>query len=237
MAKQLDVDALRQLYRADIPSPVDVLNLIKFKNEEAYRWYGLLVLPLLKAVGGKVGWFGVHTSSFEGEPQAEELGVVRYPNQRRFLALALNPYYIAVANPQRLKAVRAFQASFTHSPDSLEALASSPWVLAVHHHPAPGVVGALANVLETTGARLVYQSAETSKIVISKKPHPANTNPLVYPGTALFQYSDQAACEDAMGPGVLNQLKEIAGDDISVQLYRRQRRKEALPSAFERILS
>lgn len=236
LTKQLDLDAVRRLYRADIPAPVDVLNLIRFKDADAYRWYGVLVAPLLKAVGGKVGWFGDHTTSFEGEPQADELGVVRYPNQRRFFALALNPYYMLVANPQRLKAVRAFQASFTHSPNTLDALSSSKWVLVVHHHPGKGVIEALQKSIEPTGGRLVYQSAETSPIVISKKAHPANTNPLIYPNTALFEYESQERCEEAITPGILNQLKEVAGDDISIQLYRRLPRREVLPAAFEKIL-
>lgn len=235
LTKQLDVDALRRLYRADIPTPVDVLNLIRFKDADAYRWYGVLVVPTLKAVGGKAAWFGDHTTSFEGESQADELGVVRYPNQRRFFALALNPYYMLVANPQRMKAVRAFQASFTYSPDTLDLLSSSNWVLVVHHHPGRSVIGGLEKVVEPTGGRLVYQSAETSPIVIAKKQHPANTNPLIYPNTALFRYESQERCEDAITPGILNQLKEVAGDDISVQLYRRLTRQEALPEAFAKI--
>ncbi|MDH3203005.1 MAG: hypothetical protein OEM15_19110 [Myxococcales bacterium] len=237
LTKQIDVDAVRRLYRADIPAPVDVLNLIRFKDDEAYRWYGVLVMPLLKTVGARVGWFGGHTISFAGEPQADELGVVRYPNQRRFFALALNPYYVLVANPQRLKAVRAFQASFTHSSDTLDALSSSKWVLVVHHHPGRGVIGALQKSIEQTGGRLVYQSAETSPIVIAKKHHPANTNPLVYKNTALFRYESQERCEDAITPGILNQLKEATGDDVSVQLYRRLTRREMLPSAFAKLIN
>ena len=73
----------------------------------------MLTLPLLKAVGAEVVWMGTHVTSFPGEPRAEELLVVRCPNQRRFFALALNPYYMLVANPQRMKAVRKFEASFT----------------------------------------------------------------------------------------------------------------------------
>ena len=183
MLDQLDLDAVRRLYRADLPKPVDVLNLIHFKDEEAYKWYGVLTLPLLKAVGAEVGWMGAHVTSFLGEPRAEELFVVRYPNQRRFFSLALNPYYMLVANPQRMKAVRKFEASFTHSPDSLEALRGSKWVLAVHFHEAPDAV---QSIVESAGGQLVYQSNETSPIVISKRPHPANTNPLVFKRTACF---------------------------------------------------
>jgi uncharacterized protein (DUF1330 family) len=232
MLDQLDLDAVKRLYRADLPVPVDVLNLIHFKDEEAYKWYGVLTLPLLKAVGAEVGWMGAHVASFLGEPRAEELLVVRYPNQRRFFALALNPYYMLVANPQRMKAVRKFEASFTHSPDSLNALRGSKWVLVVHFHDAPD---AIRSIVEMAGGQLVYQSSETSPIVISKRSHPANTNPLVFKRTCLFRFEDQQGCEAAMQSGVLNRLRE-AGGEASVQLYRRVPRKKTLPAALEKLL-
>ncbi len=228
LTEQLDIDWVREIAGTDLPTPVDVLNLIQFKNADAYRWYGIMVLPLLKLVGADVGWFGVHEGSFLGESQAEELGVVRYPTQRRFLGLALNPYYMIVANPQRLKAVRAFQASFTHSPDSLGPLSQSHWLVAVHHHPAD-TFAAIERVAQSVGGRLVYRSVETSEIRLAKRAHPANTNPLRFAQTALVAFPNKESCLDAMTPGLLNQLKEVAGDDLSVQLYRRLRREEALP--------
>ena len=229
---QFDFDAVKQLYRADLPTPVDVLNLIHFKDEDAYKWYGLLVAPLLKAVGGEVGWMGAHVESFCGEPRAEELLVVRYPNQRRFFALLLNPYYIAVANPQRLRAVRKFEASFTHSSSSLGALRRSRWVLAVHAHEAPEEI---RSIVEGAGGQLVYQSNETSPIVITKRPHPTGTNPLVFKRTCLFRFEDQEQCEEAVQPGVMNQLQEAAGE-LSIQLYQRVPRSQALPAVFGKLL-
>ena len=232
MLDELDFAAIKEAYRADLPTPVDVLNLIHFKDEDAYKWYGVMAMPLLKATGARVGWMGAHVESFVGEPRAEELIVVRYPNQRRFFVLALNPYYFVVANPQRLKGVRKFEASFTHSPDSLDALRRCRWVLAVHFHEQGD---ALRNVVETAGAQLVYQSRETSPIAITKRSHPANTNPLVFKRTALFRFDDQEDCREAMQPGVLNQLQEVAGE-LSVQLYRRVPRREALPAALSKLL-
>ena len=232
MLDQLDIEAVKRLYRADLPTPVDVLNLIHFKDPEAYKWYGVMTLPLLKLVGAEVGWMGSQVESFYGEPRAEELLVVRYPNQRRFFALALNPYYMLVANPQRIKAVRKFEASFTHSPDSLRALRGSKWVLAVHFHEAPGAV---QRIVEAAGGQLVYQSNETAPIVISKRPHPANTNPLVFKRTCLFCFANQESCEAAMQSDVLNQLQE-ACREVSVQLYRRAPRKSALPAGLAKLL-
>jgi uncharacterized protein (DUF1330 family) len=229
---QFDLRAVKALYQADLPVPVDVLNLIHFKDEAAYKWYAVLAMPLLKAVGAEVGWMGAHAESFLGEPRAEELLVVRYPNQRRFFALALNPYYIAVANPQRLKAVRKFEASFTHSSDSLDALRGSKWVLVVHAREAPE---AIQEIVKRAGGRLVYQSHETSPILITKRPHPANTNPLVFKSTSMFRFEDPQSCEVAMQPGVLNQLQEAAGD-VAVQLYQRVPKREALPASLGKFL-
>ena len=222
----LDLAAIKAAYRADLPTPIDVLNLIHFKDEEAYKWYGVSVMPLLSAVGAEVGWIGKHVESFVGDPRAEELLVVRYPTQRRFFALALNPYYLLVANPQRLRGVRKFEASFTHSPDALDRLRRSKWVLVVHSHEAPD---ALRRIVEAAGGELVYRSVETSPIEISKREHPANTNPLVFKHTALFRFEGQSSCEEAMGPGVLSQLEEAAGE-LSIQLYRRVPKTEALPA-------
>ena len=232
ISDQFDVDGIKRLYRADLPVPVDVLNLIHFKDAEAYKWYGVMVGPLLKAVGGKVGWMGAHVKSFLGEPRAEELLVVRYPNQRRFLALALNPYYATVANPQRMKAVRKFEASFTHSDDSLKSLRGCKWVLVVHFHEAPD---ALTHIVEAAGGQRVYQSNETAEISIAKRPHPAGTNPLVFKQTTMFRFEYQEACEREMQASVLQALKQ-ATVDASVQLYQRVPRGDALPRPLRKIL-
>jgi uncharacterized protein (DUF1330 family) len=232
MLDKLDLESIRQSIRAEIPTPVDVLNLIHFKDEEAYKWYGVSVMPMLRAVGAQVGWIGKHAEAFLGEPRAEELLVVRYPNQRRFFALALNPYYLLVANRQRLKGVRKFEASFTYSPDPLDSLRRSKWVLVVHSHEAPD---AIVSIVEGKGGRLVYQSEETSPISIAKNSHPANTNPLVFKYTALFRFDDPDDCRGAMSGGVVNQLREVAGE-ISVQLYQRVPKKEALPASVAALL-
>jgi uncharacterized protein (DUF1330 family) len=229
----LDIDSIKESYRADLPTPVDVLNLIHFKDEEAYKWYGVSVMPLLRAVGGRVGWMGKHVGSFAGEPRAEELLVVRYPNQRRFFGLALNPYYLFVANPQRLKGVRRFEASFTHSPDSLDALRRSKCVLVVHFREAPETVH---RIVGEAGGELVYQSVETSPIKITKRDHPANTNPLVFKRTALFRFEDQASAEGAITRDELDAL-EAAARGVSVQLYRRVPRQEALPASVGKLLT
>ena len=230
---QLDVDAVRASYRADLPTPVDVLNLIHFKDEEAYKWYGVMMLPLLKAVGATVGWMGKHQASLLGEPRAEELLVVRYPNQRRFFTLALNPYYMLVANPQRLKAVKRFEASFTNSENDFSRLRRSEWVLSMHSHESSAP---LDPVLEEAGGECVYRSEETSEIKIAKRDHPANTNPLAFRHTALYRFESAEAAAVSLTPRVLDQIREVTGEP-SLQLYRRVPRREAMPAQLAKLLS
>ena len=231
MLDQLDLDAVRRLYRADLPTPVDVLNLIHFKDEEAYKWYGVLTLPLLKAVGAEVGWMGAHVKSFLGEPRAEELLVVRYPNQRRFFALALNPYYMLVANPQRMKAVRKFEASFTHSPDSLDALRGSKWVLAVHFHEAPDAV---QRIVESAGGQLVYQSNETVADRDQQAPTSGQHQSTRLQAHRAYSVSrTEQSCEAAMQSGVLNQLREAGGEAIGSALSTRAEKERPACRARE----
>jgi hypothetical protein len=106
--------------------------------------------------------------------------------------------------PVPVEGVRKFEASFTHSPDALDALRGSKWVLAVHFHEAPD---AIRSIVKVAGGELVYQSNETSPIVIAKRFHPANTNPLVFKRTCLFRFEDQQSCEAAMQPVVFGTAK------------------------------
>lgn len=229
---QVDVDAVKASLRADLPTPIDVLNLIHFNDEEAYKWYGVMVLPFLKAVGGQIGWVGKHRAALLGDPRAEELLVVRYPNQRRFFTLVLNPYYAVVANPQRLKGVKRFEASFTHSDDQLGALRKSNWVLCVHSNESSAPAD---DAFRSAGGACVYRSVETSPIKITKRDHPANSNPLVFRHTALIRFDTEDEARDALTPGMLNQLREIVGEP-SLQLYQRVPRAEALPPRVAKLI-
>jgi hypothetical protein len=105
-------------------------------------------------------------------------------------------------------------------------------VLAVHAHDALDVV---RGIVEEAGGQLAYQSRETSPIVLTKRYHPANTNPLVFKHTALFRFEDRKSCGAATTTGVLNGLHEAAGE-LSVQLYRRVRRRDAVPAPLAALL-
>ena len=232
----LDTGAVKRLYREEVPSPVDVLNLIHFKDREAYSWYGVLVAPALRLVGGRVGWIGEHIASLRGESRAEELLVVRYPNHRRFLAMAMSPYYLAVANPVRVRAVQQFEASFTYSGEDFRDLRKSEWVLVVHFNASDhdAALRGIQESLEGAGGKLVYVSRETSPIVLTKKPTRSGTNPLVFKSTAMFRFESEAACRSGVSSNVVDGVLR-ACDDASLQLYHRRKPAELLPEPLQRL--
>jgi hypothetical protein len=71
--------------------------------------------------------------------------------------------------------------------------------------------------------------------MLTKRPHPAGTNPLVFKHTCMFRFEDQQSCEAAMQAGVLKQIQGAAGE-LSVQLYQRMPKKNALPASLGKFL-
>ena len=153
-----------ELARRDLPAPVDVVNLITPANFDRYRWYGLLVMPAMMAVGGRLLWMGRFEHSVSGEKQAEKLLIVRYPSHRRFLAMTLNPYYMAI-NILREAGVRRFEASFTHASHADPGLARRRNLVAVHFNSLPGsdALEAITDLFEDAGHELAYATRMTAR--------------------------------------------------------------------------
>jgi len=215
---------LLDLARRDLPRPLDVINLITTARFDRYRWYGLLVLPALTAVGGRVLWMARLESSLHGEQQAEKLLIVRYPSQRRFLAMTLNPYYFAI-NRLREAGVSRFEGSFTHASVSEDALHRHRRLIGVHFtSPADG--DALTAVAEIVGGRLVYATRAVAGLGFLEPPLPTDPNPLTFGELALFAVDDD-------GPGDIAALAHQLGavtDGFSLQAYVREPRSTYRPS-------
>ena len=129
---------------------------------ESYRWYGAArdagdgARRRAAAVDGAPRASRVH-----GEPQAEKLLIVRYPSHRRFLAMTLNPYYLAI-NRLREAGVRRFEASFTHaSRTAAEASGAGALLVAVHFNSRDGRgrAGAGREIVEPRGGRARLRDA------------------------------------------------------------------------------
>jgi uncharacterized protein (DUF1330 family) len=203
--------------RQELPGPLDVINLITTRRFERYRWYALLVMPVLTAVGGRVQWMAKFERSVSGEQQADKLLIVRYPSHRRFLAMTLNPYYLAI-NRFRESGVRRFEASFTHASHRGEGLARRRELVGVHFASPPGR-DALPAVTAVVGAEPVYATRAVAGLGFLDPPAPTDPQPLSFPELALFETAEF----DLAG-------LEAVTDGCAVQVYRRESRSVYRPS-------
>jgi uncharacterized protein (DUF1330 family) len=213
-----------ELARRDVPAPVDVINLIDTARFDRYRWYGVLVLPVMTAAGGRVLWMARQDESLLGAPQCNKLLVVRYPSHRRFLAMTLNPYYLAI-NRLREAGVRRFEASFTHASHCEADLRRRRQLVGVHFR---GELGGVVSAMQSAGCELVYATRATAPIGFLDPPQPTDPNPLTFAQLALF------AVPDGRLPDVAGAVAAVV-DDCSVQLYRCEHPSEYVPPLVQRL--
>ena len=215
---------LAALIRRDLGGPLDVINLISTARFDRYRWYGLLVWPALTAVGARVLWMARFERSVHGDQQADKLLIVRYPSHRHFLAMTLNPYYLAI-NRLREAGVRRFEASFTR-PSHLEpGLARRRELVGVHFRSPEGrdALADVAALLEPAG-ELVYATRAVAGLDFLHPPIDTDPRPLTFGELALFAPTGDADLGDLAA-----RLADVT-DGCSLQVYRREPRSAYRPS-------
>lgn len=214
---------LLALFRRDLPGPLDVINLIHTERWSHYRWYALLVTPPLLAVGGRPLWMGKREHAVHGEPQADKFLVVRYPSHRRFLAMTLNPYYLAI-NRLRESGVRRFEASFTHASHTATDLPSARVLVAVHFTTPAGdddALEAVRDIAEPVAGTLVYATRAIASLGFLDPPEPTDPHPLRLDQIALFALPQGA--EVPLGAlGALGERLDAVTGACAVQVYRRE---------------
>ena len=227
MLTRIRTRAVIDLARRDLPKPVDVINLISTSNFERYRWYAVLVMGPLTIVGAKVLWMGRFERSIAGKRQAEKLLVVRYPSHRRFLAMTLNPYYLAI-NRLREAGVSRFEASFTSASHHDPELGRRKLLAGVHFTSPEGsdALPAVTEILKAAGGELVYATRAVASLGILDPPHDTDPNPLAFGEVALFAIEDDdLAALDA----VAGEVAAVTAA-CSLQAYRRESRRLYRPS-------
>jgi uncharacterized protein (DUF1330 family) len=216
------------LARLDLPGPLDVINVITTARFDRYQWYAVLVMPVMAAVGGRVRWMGRFERSLHGEQQADKLLIVRYPSQRRFLAMTLNPYYLAI-NRLREAGVHRFEASFTHASHDDPELHRRRVLVAVHFNSADdGALAAVRGILESAAGELVYATRAVAHVTLVAPARSTDPNPLAFERLALF-----APAGGELPDGDLAALAARVAtvtDGCSVQVYRREPRSAYRPS-------
>ena len=217
------------LIRRDLRGPLDVINLISTARFERYRWYGLLVLPVMTAVGGRVLWMGRFERSVAGEQQADKLLIVRYPSHRHFLAMTLNPYYLAI-NRLRESGVRRFEASFTRPSHLDPGLARRRELVGVHFRSPEGrdSLADVAAVIEPVAGELVYATRAVAGLDFLHPPIETDPRPLRFGELALFAPAGGEAADASLGD-LAARLAEVT-DGCALQVYRREPRSAYRPS-------
>jgi uncharacterized protein (DUF1330 family) len=209
---------LWSLYQRPLPTPIDVPNLLRLRDPDRYRWYGLAAAPMLRAAGGKVRWAGVLEEALVGEPRAEELLIVRYPSHRSFYRMIATPWYAVANRAWRAPAVARMEGSFTHPERPFERLGKERWIVAAHHH---GARPALVEILEGRGGRLAYATTRVAEILGDARPRAASDpQPLAHDLLTFIAFDDPEAAREAVTPAS-SSLRTVCGDDLVLSLYRR----------------
>jgi uncharacterized protein (DUF1330 family) len=213
---RFDAAAYQALWQRDLPRPIDVPNLIDPQpGTRAYAAYGLLVTPVLMLIGTKILWAGRHEHALAGEPQAGELLIVRYRSHRRFLGMVASPYYQLI-NRLRERAVARFQAGFADARGTGADLPRTKTIAALHL-PASAPADGEDRVAQALDARIVYRAEQVAPLDFVRGRKPSDPQPMALPRIALLETTPAASIDAAELP-----------DGASLQLYRRQSRRELL---------
>ncbi|MGH8454015.1 MAG: hypothetical protein ACRES4_03040 [Nevskiales bacterium] len=220
-----------EMYRRELPQPVEVLNLIDYGDREQFLWYGLFVVPTIYGLGGGVQWSGEWQASLLGERQAEALLLVRYPSHRRFMLMVTNPYY-ALINLFRQNGEAHFEASFTQPEGDPQVLRRERQLL-VAHCDDEAQATSIKQLLAKAGAEKVYAVHEVAAFDFFREYSPSDPNPLRMKRALFFRPGPLSeGLTDALGLKLQSQAP-----GLSLQIYRRQSRKAMLPQPLSRLFN
>ena len=172
---------------------------------------------------------GKFEQSLHGERQADKLLIVRYPSHRHFLAMTLNPYYLAI-NKLREAGVRRFEGSFTHASHTSDDLARRRLLVAAHFNSrdAKDALPAVKEILAPVAGELVYATRAVASLGFLDPPAATDPNPLTFSELALFALPDGELPEAEL-VALAAELAAVT-DGFALQVYRRESRSVYRPS-------
>ncbi len=131
---------------------------------------------------------GLRNSVLWGEFPFDSWMVVRYPSHRKMLKMISNPYYVAVCNPIRKRAVAQFELAFTKPRDPDSGLQRHRQVLAFHVEPtnAESFLSKVRALAETADLPVVYESVSCLDFDFISDPAANDPQPLTWPVTAAL---------------------------------------------------
>ncbi|MFC1948220.1 hypothetical protein ACFLXY_09915 [Chloroflexota bacterium] len=169
--------------------PVDALNLVSFLNAIRYRWYGLLLSPLVLLRGGRPVFVGAYEKSLVGEKTFDELVIIRYPSLRTFVRIVTGSFYSRL-NRLRGKCVHYFEFSFTSSLRESSELRKKGLRLVILFNYQEGAFGnvldIITNILGKYPVIQLYASKKISVIPSQGMTVFSDPNPVKYEGIVIF---------------------------------------------------
>ena len=230
-ASRIDKDAVRNLKAQPLAAPIDALNLVDLSDEASYRWYGLLLSPLVLLLGGWPVWAGIHQRSLLGEKQADEIVIVRYPSHHTLLNIMNSPYY-RLMNRLRERGVSYLRFSITHRYAGDKRMERRGLYLVAHFNgkndTSEKAFDEVRTILEHRSVRLIYASREVAPLNVFRSLEPTDPNPVEYRETAIFSIEDVEPAAIQLDETARHAL-QTATDGISIQIYRGLGTMEALP--------
>lgn len=226
---RLDYPELEKL--CEYKGPVDALNLVCFSNAASYRWYGLLLSPLVLLRGGRPVFVGKHEVSLHGEKTFDELVIIRYTSLRTFTEILTGRYY-SLLNKIRGKGVRYFEFSFTRAFRESSELWKKGRRLVILFNFQDGTFGNILDKITNTLGKYpviqLYASGKIGDIPFKGTVSPSDPNPCHYKGMVIFSILEDISEGFTLGENVMNDLK-AATSDLSVDIYRSLGVRESMP--------
>jgi uncharacterized protein (DUF1330 family) len=226
---RLDVSRLEKL--CEYEGPVDALNLVSFSNAACYRWYGLLLSPLVILRGGRPIFAGAHERSLAGEKNCDELVIIRYPSLRTFIRILTGRYY-SLLNRIRIKGVRYFEFAFTKPFRESSELWRKGLRLVILFTYQEGTFGnildKITNIIGKYPLIQLYASGKAGDIPFKGTVGPADPNPCKYEGMVIFSILKDTVDEFELKKSTLTGLEEVT-TGLSIDIYRSLSVQEAMP--------
>lgn len=230
--REVPREAMDRLWTAAVPAPVIAPNLLWFRDRDWYRVYGMAVLPLLAAVGGRPIWISRHAASIFGEPQADVLLLVRYPSHRSFLRMTRSRAY-AWVNRARERGTARLELSLTSASPATFDVGPCRVLVGVHHAPSDDDHSSseITEAIERRHGRLVSKLVTVADVDLFDDGHrPSDPRPLALPHILFFAFPDVERAREAMTEDVLATVRANTRA-AAVHAYERMRVPEMVPSA------
>ena len=211
--------------------PVDALNMVYFLNPVCYRWYRLLLSPLVLLRGGKSLFVGKHEQSLAGEKTFDELLIIRYPSLQTFIEVLTGRYY-SLLNRIREKGVRYFEFSFTRPFRESDELWNKGLRLVILFNYQEGTFGnildKITNVLGKYPVIQLYASRKVGDIPFKGRAGPSDPNPSKYEGTVIFSILEGYTGEFKLEKDTITDIEAVT-TGLSIDIYRSLSVWESMP--------